>query len=66
MFIDTLTEREEEVLDLFLEGLSNKEIASQLNIAEHTIKIHLGRIYKKFGVTGSRQLYAKAIEQKGT
>ena len=45
-----LTEREVEVMRLLEQGLSNKEIASQLGIGVHTIGTHVGSIYDKLGV----------------
>jgi DNA-binding NarL/FixJ family response regulator len=32
------------------EGLANKQIAARLNIAERTVKAHLGNIYRNIGV----------------
>ena len=45
-----LSERETEVLQLAAEGLSNKQIALQLHISEHTSKFHLSSLYAKLGV----------------
>ena len=45
--VDTLTERERQVLVLLAEGLSNKEIATQLEISEHTAKFHVNSILQK-------------------
>jgi DNA-binding NarL/FixJ family response regulator len=45
-----LTVREREVLGLVCDGLSNKQIARQLGIAEHTVKIHLGNAFRRIGV----------------
>lgn len=45
-----LTEREVEVLRLVAEGLSNKEIAGQLQVTERTVGFHIGNILQKLGV----------------
>ena len=45
-----LTERESEVLRLVAGGLSNKLVAHQLSLSEHTVKLHLHRIFSKIGV----------------
>jgi FixJ family two-component response regulator len=44
---DSLTPREREVLDLIVAGLLNKQIASELNIGEVTIKTHRAHIMQK-------------------
>lgn len=44
---ETLTRRENEVLVLLAEGLSNKEIAVKLSISEHTAKFHVNSILQK-------------------
>lgn len=46
-----VSRREQEVLDCILQGLSNKEIASKLNVAERTVKFHVSSLLAKFGVT---------------
>jgi FixJ family two-component response regulator len=47
---DSLTPRESEILRYVIMGMLNKQIASELNIAEHTVKLHRGRITGKLGV----------------
>lgn len=47
--VEPLTPREIEVLQLLSEGLGNKEIASRLNISEHTAKFHVASIMGKLG-----------------
>jgi FixJ family two-component response regulator len=42
-----LTHRETEVMDLVAAGLSNKEIASKLDLSEPTVKIHRSRVMQK-------------------
>jgi DNA-binding NarL/FixJ family response regulator len=43
----SLTERENQVLQLLARGLPNKQIALQLGISEHTVKFHVSAIYAK-------------------
>jgi ATP/maltotriose-dependent transcriptional regulator MalT len=60
--VEPLTPREQEVLLLVCQGLSNEEIADQLVISIHTIKKHTGNIYGKLGVTHRAQAVARAHE----
>ena len=53
------TAREGEVLGLLAQGLSNKQIARELHISEHTVKFHISALYAKLGV-GNR---AEAVSQ---
>ena len=54
--IDTLSPREQEVAQAVTQGLSNKEIALQLNITERTVKAHLTAIFEKTGIRDRLQL----------
>jgi DNA-binding NarL/FixJ family response regulator len=49
--LETLTERELEVLQLLAQGLANKQIAGRLGISAHTVKFHISSIYGKLGAT---------------
>ena len=44
------TDRERQIIDLLLQGMTNKQIAQTLGIAEDTVKKHLQHVYKKLGV----------------
>ena len=44
---ESLTAREQEVMQRVISGLLNKQIAAELNIAEYTVKIHRGRVMRK-------------------
>lgn len=55
-----LTHREIEVAELVAQGISNKEIANQLDITERTVKSHLNSIYNKTGVQSRLQLAINA------
>jgi len=48
--VETLTEREREILDLLAQGLSNKMIAAQLYLSVRTVEGHLANIYSRLGV----------------
>lgn len=45
-----LSSREREVLDLVAQGLANKQIARRLGIAERTVKVHVGNVFRRIGV----------------
>lgn len=49
--LEPLTPRETEILALVADGLSNKEIASRLQISDHTVKFHLASILGKLGAS---------------
>jgi two-component system nitrate/nitrite response regulator NarL len=57
-----LTPREGEMLAQLALGLSNKEIARKLDVAESTVKIHLQSILKKLGVNNRVQAAIYAVE----
>lgn len=46
-----LSGREREVLLLVAEGMANKQIARRLGIAERTVKVHLGNVFRRIGVS---------------
>lgn len=56
----TLTKREKQVMDMALEGFSNKEIASNLNKSVRTIEAHRFNLMKKLKVKNIAELSAKA------
>ena len=47
---EDLTERELDVLQLVAKGLSNREVASRLDISHRTVSTHLSSVYGKLGV----------------
>jgi two-component system, NarL family, response regulator YdfI len=49
--VEHLTLREREVLEMMMEGLSNKKIAAHLNISAHTVKFHISSILGKLGAS---------------
>jgi FixJ family two-component response regulator len=54
--ISVLTERELEVFKYVVTGMLNKQIAQELNITEHTVKLHRGKITEKLGVKSVAEL----------
>lgn len=59
-----LTSRENEIVKLLCDGLSAKEIAEQLFIANRTVEIHKENIFKKLGFRNSVELVKYAIKNK--
>jgi len=51
-----LTDRELEVFKYVITGMLNKQIAYKLNIAEHTVKLHRGKITEKLGIKSVAEL----------
>jgi DNA-binding NarL/FixJ family response regulator len=71
-----LTERENQVLNLIADGLTNREISCNLSISEATVENHTHHIYRKLGISRRAQavLYAlraniatvnNAVENRG-
>jgi DNA-binding NarL/FixJ family response regulator len=59
-----LTRREEEIIPLIAQGLTNKEISARLSLSEHTIKNHLFRIYEKLGICSRVELILYAVSTR--
>ncbi len=58
---EALTQRENEVLRLLAQGLSNKEIAHHLALGEKTVKTHVSHILGKLGVQSRTQAALSAV-----
>lgn len=56
-----LTPREEQVVALVADGLSNRDVAEELGLSEHTIKKYLLRIFDKLGVSSRVELVLYAM-----
>jgi len=56
-----LTPREEQVVALVAEGLSNRDTARELNLSEHTIKKYMFRIFDKLGISSRVELVLYAV-----
>lgn len=58
--VESLTERELEILHLIAAGLTNREIAGELVISPGTVKVHTAPIYGKLEVNNRTQAVTKA------
>lgn len=56
-----LTSREEQVVALVADGLSNRNIANELGLSEHTVKKYLIRIFDKLGISNRVELVLYAV-----
>jgi DNA-binding NarL/FixJ family response regulator len=56
-----LTPREEQVVALVADGMSNRDVARELGLSEHTIKKYLFRIFDKLGVSSRVELVLYAV-----
>lgn len=66
---DELSDRELQVLRLASQGLANKQIGRALGIAERTVKVHLGNVFRRIGVSDrtSAALWAREhLPEEGT
>ncbi|WP_225784342.1 response regulator transcription factor [Xenophilus sp. Marseille-Q4582] len=50
-----LSKRQAQLIAMLDQGLSNREIAGQLDISEHTVKVHLWRLFRRLGVKSRTQ-----------
>ena len=57
-----LSNREQDVVEMLLRGMSNKQIASSLSISERTVEFHLKNIYAKFDVSSRVELVLRLRE----
>lgn len=60
---ELLTERQKSIVALVAEGLSNREIAQQLRLSEHTVKNYLFRIFDKLGISNRAELIIYALHR---
>ncbi|HEX7393802.1 MAG TPA: response regulator transcription factor [Anaerolineaceae bacterium] len=58
---DNLTEREQEVLRLMAQGLTNPQIGHKLSIAEGTVRFHVSNVLKKLGLKNRTQAVLYAV-----
>lgn len=60
-----LTDREQQVRDLVAEGLTNADIALQLNIAPKTVESHLRTLFRKLGISRREQVGSDGLDASG-
>jgi FixJ family two-component response regulator len=60
---DSLTDRENEVLKLVIDGETNKSAGEKLGISPRTVELHRGRIIKKFGAKSTMDLIRMVMEK---
>jgi len=59
-----LTKREQELVPLVANGLTNREMSTELGVSEHTVKNHLFRIYEKLGISSRVELILYAVSER--
>lgn len=62
-FLSPLTAREMEILELVVQGKSNREIAYYLGISHQTVKNHMTAILRKLGATGRTEAAVSALRR---
>src|SRR5215208_5840417 len=62
--VGALSERESEVVVLAARGLSNHQIAAELNLSEATVKRHLANVYQKIGVRSRSEAVRTALMEQ--
>lgn len=60
--LPALTAREQQILDLIAEGLTNRQISSNLIISESTVENHIHHIFVKLGISNRAQAVAHAFQ----
>ncbi len=63
--VKLLTSREEQVVALVADGLSNREVARELGLSEHTVKKYLFHIFDKLGISSRVELVLYAVSHGG-
>jgi DNA-binding CsgD family transcriptional regulator len=62
-WLEPLTERELEILNLLAEGLSNPAIAKQLRVSRNTVKFHVSSIIQKLGAASRTEAVTLALKR---
>ncbi len=58
----SLTSRQRDIIELIIDGYSNKEISNKLHITEGTVKTHIYNIFKKTDISNRNQIIKKVME----
>jgi DNA-binding NarL/FixJ family response regulator len=61
--VQLLTKREEDIVRLVEDGLTNRQIAQELNLSEHTVRNNLFRIFDKLGVSTRVELALYSVNR---
>jgi DNA-binding CsgD family transcriptional regulator len=61
----TLTFRQEQIFNMVCKGMTNYQIAKRLGLSESTVKMHIGIVFKKYGVRDRSQLIFSLKEKIG-
>jgi DNA-binding NarL/FixJ family response regulator len=61
-----LSRRQQQLVSLVAEGLSNREIAARMRLSEHTVKNYLFRIFEKLGISNRVELIMYSMSQHET
>lgn len=64
--LNSLTNREYEILSLITHGMSNKVIARELNISAGTVKVHVKHLLKKLGLSSRVEAAVWMVKQQGS
>jgi DNA-binding NarL/FixJ family response regulator len=59
----TLTRRQQEVLELLVQGKSNREIAEAMGLSENTVKVHLVTVFKVLGVSSRTEALLAGLKR---
>ena len=59
--LPVLTDREQQVLSLIADGLTNREISCRLLISESTVENHIHHVFTKLGISNRAQAVAHAF-----
>lgn len=62
--LDELTPQELQIARMVAAGTSQKEVAAKLYLSPKTIEYHLGKVYRKLGITSGRQLHHRLTERE--